>query len=229
MRIDSQYGENLHHYQKRDGMTAIAVYIIVFALAFFRGWVYTTNVSVSVLNASQMLIPAATAAVFLGFLALSKQKISSIGLHAFRIATSILWGIAGSVGLLAIQVLLSVMQGMKAIVIAPVLLNWIIFIICAFEEEIIFRGYIQTRLSGLIRMPIIAEILNAVLFLLIHYPVKWVALGMVSFSVISGIYVVLLLLLHFFCDMVYKKTNCLWGAIVLHIIYNAVGAMIVFQ
>lgn len=25
------------------------------------------------------------------------------------------------------------------------------------------------------------------------------------------------------------KTNCLWGAIVLHLLYNAVGAMVMFR
>ncbi|MFR0805518.1 CPBP family glutamic-type intramembrane protease [Blautia wexlerae] len=42
-------------------------------------------------------------------------------------------------------------------------------------------------------------------------------------------YIVSLLVLHFFCDAVYKRTNCLWGAVILHIIYNAVGAMIIIQ
>lgn len=73
---------------------------------------------------------------------------------------------------------------------------------------------------------------NSVLFLSIHYPVKWVVSGAVSFdvlSIISSIYIVSLLDLHFFCDAVYKRTNCLWGAVVLHIIYNAVEAMIIIQ
>ncbi|MFR3200958.1 MULTISPECIES: type II CAAX prenyl endopeptidase Rce1 family protein [Blautia] len=42
-------------------------------------------------------------------------------------------------------------------------------------------------------------------------------------------YIVSLLALYFFCDAVYKRTNCLWGAVILHIIYNAVGAMIIIQ
>lgn len=71
--------------------------------------------------------------------------------------------------------------------------------------------------------------INSVLFLSIHYPVKWVVSGAVSFDVLSAVYIVLLLALHFFCDAVYKRTNCLWGAVVLYIIYNAVGAMIIIQ
>ena len=69
--------------------------------------------------------------------------------------------------------------------------------------------------------------INSVLFLSIHYPVKWVVSGTVSFDVLSAVYIVSLLALHFFCDTIYKRTNCLWGAVILHIIYNVVGAMII--
>ena len=73
------------------------------------------------------------------------------------------------------------------------------------------------------------EVIIILFFLSIHYPVKWVVSGAVSFDVLSAVYIVLLLALHFFCDAVYKRTNCLWGAVILHIIYNAVGAMIIIQ
>lgn len=88
---------------------------------------------------------------------------------------------------------------------------------------------IQTRLSGLINSQWIVGIINSVLFLSIHYPVRWVVSGAVSFDVLSAVYIVSLLAWHFFCDAVYKRTNCLWGVVILHIIYNAVGAMIIIQ
>ena len=84
-------------------------------------------------------------------------------------------------------------------------------------------------MSGLIRNQWIVGIINSVLFLSIHYPVKWVVTGKLYFDVLPVEYVISLLALHFFCDAVYKRTNCLWGSVILHIIYNAVGAMIVVQ
>lgn len=131
--------------------------------------------------------------------------------------------------LLTIQTVLFMIQGKSISFTSPQLLNWVIFLFAAFEEEVLFRGYIQTRLSGLINSQWIVGIINSVLFLSIHYPVKWVVSGAVSFDVLSAVYIISLLALHFFCDAVYKRTNCLWGAVILHIIYNAVGAMIIIQ
>lgn len=61
-----------------------------------------------------------------------------------------LLGFAGGFLLLAIQTALFMAQGKSVSFAKPQLLNWIIFLFAAFEEEVLFRGYIQTRLSGLI-------------------------------------------------------------------------------
>ena len=143
---------------------------------------------------------------------------------------SIISGIAGGVLLLAIQILLYIIQGKSiSFTINQLFLNWVIYIVAGFEEEVLFRGYIQTRMSGLINSQLVISIINSLLFLLIYYPVRWVVSGIITFHVLSFTYIICLIVLHFFCDAVYKRTNCLWGSVVLHIIYNAVGAMIIIQ
>ena len=162
------------------------------------------------------------------------EKVTGIEAKILELISNNIWnsiglGLAGGFLLLTIQTVLFMIQGKSISFISPQLLNWVIFLFAAFEEEVLFRGYIQTRLSGLISSQWIVGIINSVLFLSIHYPVKWVVSGAVSFDVLSAVYIVSLLALHFFCDAVYKRTNCLWGAVILHIIYNAVGAMIIIQ
>lgn len=227
--VNIQYKSNLRRYDKRDGMKALAVYCLIMCSAFFQGWLYTTNANVFVLNSSQIWIPLILTAGFFCFVYCSKENIRSIGINRDNIWKSVVLGFAGGFLLLAIQTALFMAQGKSVSIISPQLLNWVIFLFAAFEEEVLFRGYIQTRLSGLINSQWIVGIINSVLFLSIHYPVKWVASGAVSFDVLSAVYIVSLLALHFFCDAVYKRTNCLWGAVVLHIIYNAVGAMILIK
>lgn len=227
--VNIQYKSNLRKYDKRDGMKAVVVYCLIMCSAFFHGWLYTTNASVFVLNSSQIWIPLILATVFFCFFCRSKENLRSIGINNDNIWNSIVLGFAGGFLLLAIQTALFMVQGKSLSFTSPQLLNWVIFIFAAFEEEVLFRGYIQTRLSGLINSQWIVGIINSVLFLSIHYPVRWVVSGAISFDILPAVYIISLLALHFFCDVVYKRTNCLWGAVMLHIIYNAVGAMILIQ
>ena len=227
--VNIQYKNNLRKYEKRDGLKALAIYCLIMCGAFFQGWLYTTNANVFVLNSSQIWIPLVLAAVFFCFFFCSKENVGSIGISSDNIKNSIALGFGGGFVLLVMQTTLFIVQGKSVSFTAPPLLNWVIFLFAAFEEEILFRGYIQTRLAGLINSQWIVGIINSILFLSIHYPVRWVVSGTVSVDVLSIVYVASLLALHFFCDAVYKRTNCLWGAVLLHIIYNVVGAMILIQ
>lgn len=227
--VNIDYKSNLRRYEKRDGVKAILWYCLIMCSAFFQGWLYTTNATVFVLNSSLIWISIILLVVFFCFFYYNKENIRSIGINTENIWKSIALGLVGGFLLLILQNALFIVQGKSVIFTKSQLFSWVIFISGAFEEEVLFRGYIQTRLSGLINSQWIVGIINSVLFLSTHYPVKWVVFGEVSFDILPAIYVVSLLVLHFFCDAVYKRTNCLWGAVLLHIIYNAVGAMILFQ
>ena len=97
-------------------------------VSLFLGWIYRANT------------------VFLGFLFLDREPLSSIGLHTERLKESLIFGIA----------------------------RGILLILCE-------------------------------IFLLIHYPMRWMVMRAFSLRVLFGIYAILLLLLHFFCNAVYKK------------------------
>lgn len=163
-------------------MKALAVYCIAMGSAFFQGWLYTTNVNVFVLNSLQILMPMGLATGFFCFFYYCKESIISIGINFSNIWNSIVLGFAGGFLLLAIQTILSVAQGKSVSFASPQLLNWVIFLFAAFEEKVLFRGYIQTRLSGLINNQWIVGMINSVLFLSVHYPVKWGVSGAMSFS-----------------------------------------------
>ena len=183
--VNIQYKSNLRKNDKRDGMKALAVYCLIMCSAFFHGWLYTTNANVFLLNSSQIWIPLVLTTGFFCFFHYSKENIRSIGINSDNIWNSIGLGFVGGFLLLAVQTVLFMIQGKSISFTSPQLLNWVIFLFAAFEEEILFRGYIQTRLSGLISSQWIVGIINSILFLSIHYPVKWVVSGAVSFDVLS--------------------------------------------
>ena len=128
--------------------------------------------------------------------------------------------------IIAMAVYFRVIENVSVGITYPILSTLGIFGVGAIQEEIIFRGYIQTRLTGIIKQPLVCSFCTAFLFLAIHYPTHWVAGGF-SLKTLALYYVISLIILHFVCDFVYKRTNCLWGAIVLHFLYNVGQSMLV--
>lgn len=197
--VNSAYQHQLSKYQKEDGFKALVVYGLMMASAFFQGWLYTTNVPVLILDSSQIWIPVVMSLVFFVY---TKQNLRSVGIHADHLVSSLLLGLLGGCLLLSLQ---AYFLGKRVYLVNPDWFNWLIFLLAAFEEEVCFRAYIQTRLSGLIKSQWIVGLINSLLFLSIHYPVKWVLSGTLSFDALPMTYVLSLIALHYFCDVAIRK------------------------
>lgn len=227
MLVAKEYTANVKAMSKYDGIKALVLYCICIAILFLQGQVYRTNLSVNILNTLQLIFPLIPLALVLIFILLAKQKFASIGLTSKRVKQSLLLGLVLSILFVAgIISYISIVENTSVRLQFPSLTVFIIFIVGALQEEIFFRGYIQTRLAGLIKSSIVCSILTAFLFLLVHYPVRWVVAGF-SLSALPPFYVACLLILHFLCACVYKKTNCLWGAVILHLLYNLGQSMLI--
>ena len=227
MIISEEYTANLRKYGTADGIKAISLYVIYIVVLFIQGYISTTNLSVGFLNLLQIVFPLALLIIGVFFILMPREKFSSVGLTRRNLFKSLSLGVILSVCFVTgMAVYFSFVREIPVHfqALAPDALG--IFIIGAIQEEIIFRGYIQTRLSGALKNPILCSIFTALLFIFMHYPVRW-AVGGVSFDALSAFYVICLLILHFLCDFVYKKTNCLWGAVILHFLYNIGQAMLV--
>lgn len=74
--------------------------------------------------------------------------------------------------LIGMAIYFQVKKGVAIGITYPILSSLGIFIIGAIEEEIIFRGYIQTRLTGIIRQDMLCAFYTALLFLAMHYPIQ---------------------------------------------------------
>ena len=226
MFICREYRENLNTFQVADGIKAILLYAVYIIVLLVQGWTYTTDLSVGVLNKLQIVFPLSLLFIGILFIVLSKNKLCTVGLNTSHFLQSILIGIVLAMALLIAMTMYFIAMGKTSFSInLPALSALGIFAVGAMQEEIIFRGYIQTRLAGIIRQPVICSLCTAFLFLAMHYPTRWVVDGF-SLSTLSLFYVIILIVLHFVCDFAYKKTNCLWGAIILHFLYNVGQSML---
>lgn len=222
-----EYTENLKNFHTADGIKAILLYIIKILILFLQGYTYTTSLSVEALNKLQIIFPLCTLIIGIMFIVLSKDKLYTVGLNKAKLLQSLIIGVILAVILIiGMAVYYMIVENVSVGITYPALNTFWIFVVAAIQEEIIFRGYIQTRLTAIINKPIICSFCTALLFLGIHYPIRWVVAGF-SLTSLSLYYVISLIVLHFVCDFVYQKTNCLWGAILLHFLYNIGQSMLV--
>lgn len=227
MLVSKDYNENLMKFHTIDGVKAIILYGIYILILFIQGLTYTTNLSVAILNKLQIVFPLVLLIIGIAFIVCSKERLCTVGLTKTKLIPSFLWGIILAVCLIVgMAAYFRGVENVSVLITYPVLSTFGIFGIGAIQEEIIFRGYIQTRLTGIIKYPIACSFCTALLFLVMHYPTHW-AVGGFSLKVLDLYYVISLIILHFVCDFVYKRTNCLWGAIVLHFLYNIGQSMLV--
>ncbi|MEB2282688.1 CPBP family intramembrane metalloprotease [Lysinibacillus xylanilyticus] len=89
-----------------------------------------------------------------------------------------------------------------------------VFLMAGIAEEIVFRGLILQEINKKMTFWK-ANVLTALLFLVIHYPV-WIY-NEKFFHFGTHVYVLILGLLF---GLVYKKTGSLWSVIILHVLHN---------
>jgi membrane protease YdiL (CAAX protease family) len=162
-----------------------------------------------------------------GILYFTKETLASIGITKKNLTQSMLLGVIGAIIILTISILINGPK-FEVYLSAITFSSLFIFIVCAIGEELIVRGYITNRLNSFTNNFMFSSTIAAFLFAFSHYAVKWGISGIIDFSDITPIHFVLLIILHFLCDFVYKKTNCIWGSAVLHILYNVCSSALIF-
>jgi membrane protease YdiL (CAAX protease family) len=148
-----------------------------------------------------------------------KQSLSSIGLTRCNAKKSLLsGGVLGSCFIL-INVITAILSGKELTDIGTLFYNvFYFFVIIGFTEEVVFRGYIQTRLYGILQSDTIAVIVGGVLFSLMHIPYKMSMLNMDLLSYLQSNYMILLFLIlwHVVFNFLYRKYNSLLAPTIFH-------------
>lgn len=217
-------------YDWRDGAKACALYVFTMLALFVQGRLYLSSLSTGILASLNIVRPLVSLMATLVIVWISRERVASIGVTRRRFGESLALGLAlGCLLSLALGVSERIATGLPfAGFGAATTLSLVTFAVGALEEELCFRGYISTRLTGFFHNALLASIVTSVLFLLSHYVIFWSVSGQISFDSISATRLVLILLLHFACDATYQRTNCIWGAVALHFLYNVTSGMLQF-
>jgi membrane protease YdiL (CAAX protease family) len=214
-QTDDLYKENISTYTKVDGIIAIVYYLIFMITYFIMGRVYAEyKIYLGIICNISIVI------LCIIIIWLRNQKISTLGLNFRKMKQSIILGvILGILLVLTNNVLPSITSGCHLNKITQILYNaFYYFIIIAFVEEIAFRGFIQTRIYGLIKNEIIAIITVSLMFSLMHIPFQMAMAGTTILSFISSnvVWLILLFFWHIIFNFLHKKYNCLFANTIFH-------------
>ncbi|MFA5523404.1 MAG: CPBP family intramembrane glutamic endopeptidase [Tissierellales bacterium] len=216
--IDSQYKEMVSKYTNVDGIATIIYFTLLMGAYYFMGVIYDTK---NLYLGNQINIVLSVICII--YVLFRGQKLSSIGFSKKNLGKSLIMGLVAGGIVLTIQLLPGIIGGRQFNPVSKLMSSFIYYlIIIGLTEEIIFRGFIQTRIYGIVKKPIIAILLTAFLFMIMHIPFQMGAAHMGFFEYISNNFVTLIFTFgwHLVFNFMYSKYNSIVGPTVFHAIMN---------
>ena len=212
---NQEYNDNLKKYDKKDGMLAILLFAIIIIMYALLGILYKNNSFIKDnIKIIGCLFNLLLIIVTIIFVKLRKQGLETIGLKG-RWKLSIILGGVLSLFYFYCNCLDHLINGEKLISITSILFLMVYFLLVAICEEFVFRGFIGTRLNGLIKNKYIVVLITGLLFVIMHFPYRMTAANM-SLSDFDIGWLINLFIFHLTMNLVYMKTNSLYGSIIPH-------------
>ncbi len=153
------------------------------------------------------------------YLALRKLNIFGYLKLDNRILHGIIWGLIIGGTILFIKITANYLYYGKVILNLNFGLNRFIgsVLLVGLSEEVLFRGFILQKANEYTRFWV-ANIINAILFTLIHYP-GWIIEGNLNTQklISSSLYILIFAL---FQGYILKKTKSLWACMIVHSLNN---------
>ena len=210
-----EYNDNLKKYDKKDGVLAILLFVIIIIMYALLGILYKNNSFIKDnIKIIGCLFNLLLIIVTIIFVKLRKQGLETIGLKG-RWKLSIILGGILSLFYFYCNCLDHLINGEKLISITSILFLMIYFLLVSVCEELVFRGYIGTRLNGLIKNKYIVIIVTGILFVVMHFPYRMIAANM-SLSDFDIGWIINLFVFHLVMSFIYMKTNSIYGSIIPH-------------
>jgi hypothetical protein len=217
-RIDKEYKYMLQKYEFKDAILAIITYILIMILYYVMGILYD----------KKNLYLGYEANFFLGIfciicVSIRKQSIKTIGFSKNNLLKSLFLGLVLSAVILTINIVPGISNGYHFKSISKLVSNFgYYFFVIALVEEIIFRGFIQTRIYGGIKNPILAVIITAFMFMMIHIPFQMGVAHMGAFEFIANNNVTLLFIFlwHIVFNFLYSKYNSIVAPTIVHAVMD---------
>jgi len=234
------YNKMHSYYTKKDGIIAIAVFLVSVLLFYVAGIFLRTN-------GMRMFVPASVIVIIvvLALVLLRKEELRTLGIHQKGLWQSALLGLAlGAMFFFATRFILDASVFERAYGGAEImrigmgnrfmdaeeasLMSWLplallFIIITVVSQEVLFRSYIQTRLVGLLKSDLAATAITAFLFALFFIPLHTILTGQnFTWVFMSSIPLPMfwLFALHCWLNFLYRTYNNIAAPIIFHIFFS---------
>ena len=157
-----------------------------------------------------------------------RQNFSSIGLKSDKALKSIILGIVFSIPLVIPSIISSVNRGMSLLSLPNLILLFLYFLLeIALVEELSFRGFIQTRIQGLIKVKWLSIVIVGIMFALMHIPFQMLLRDMklVEFIKTDAIHLITTFVIHIYLVFLYTRDDNIICPTVAHLLINFVPSM----
>lgn len=212
--IDAKYKSTINTYERVDGLCAVISYVLVMAVYYAMGVIYAEKNLYLGYQINFLLVVGCIACTLL-----RRQTMESIGFGKRNIIKSILLGMITGIIVLLINLIPGLISGRQFNTISKLgSLFFYYFIIIALVEEVIFRGFIQTRIYGIVKRPLAAILLTALMFMTIHIPFQMGAAHMDFITYLSNNFVTLIFtfIWHIILNFLYSKYNSIAAPMIFH-------------
>lgn len=218
LEINATYKGMIGTYNKKDAIWAFGVYILVMISYYIMGVLYSDK---NVYLGYQINVALAVICVII--VLIRKQKLKSIGFDKIEIKKSFVFGIVLALFIFLVDFIPGYLAGYEMLPLAKLFSNFLYyFFIIALVEEIVFRGFIQTRIYGIIKNPILSILVTAFLFMTMHIPFQMGAAHVGVITYISTYFISLFItfLWHIVFNFMYAKYNSIAAPTIFHAVLD---------
>ena len=213
-KTDTSYKHSVSQYKPTDTWLATVVFSVQMVLYYLMGVLQAkTNIYIGVpVNLFFIAL-----CVFLVFM--RKDGLSSLGVRGESAIKSAVTGLVLGGGTVLFVLILGVING-KTISPAHTIIEKFFYylVIIALPEELVYRGYIQSRLFGLIRNNAAATAITGVMFVLMHIPYHMGAsgVGLITYCQNNFWWFFTLFLWHLVFTYLFRRFNSILAPTIFH-------------
>lgn len=215
--VPDSYKEHITKFDSSDGFLALGIIVTYFVVMTISGIIvqYISQLQITIIGGG---INVFFVVLVLLCLKMRHQGIETIGLKEGNIRLSfVLGGTLAAIHFFCNCLSNVLFEHQSFIDFADILIYFVYFFTVGLVEEVLFRGYLQTRLHSLLKHILLDVLVTGVLFVLMHFPFRMVAYDMSFWEIISNVrYIADLFITHLILSYIRIKSDSLYGAILPH-------------